>query len=343
MSPTDDADLPSTDERPESRPAGASGRWAVGLVGGDLELVRAALSREASSSKARFLDRLESEFHIGGMPPDDREIYPNAPLEFVACEVRFPFSPILTEDVTLPRLHRAFYDWLPLIEPGMGVEATLVVGPGAVSQLPPATTTKQLRFLSRDRTLGVLVAPNLVSIETTHYPRFEAFKESIARTLDALAHADAGVAGLARIGLRYIDEVRVPGIDEVRGSWTEYIDERLAGPVGMTLAGVSPVLHQGTLQFDLGERQRVVIRYGAMEKPSVGNAPLRRREVAQQGAYFLIDIDSFWTAEDPIPEFSIDTALAMCDKLHQPVRELFEASVTERLREEVLRRVPGDD
>jgi len=277
------------------------------------------------------------------MPPDDHEIYPSAPLEFVACEVRFPFSPILSEEATLPRLHRAFYDWLPLIEPGVGIEATLVVGPGAVSQLPSSTTTKQLRFLNRDRTLGVLVAPNLVSIETTHYPRYEAFKASIARTLSALAQAEAGVAGLARIGLRYIDEVRVPGIEEVPGSWTDYIDERLAGAVGLTLAGVSPVFLQGTMQFDLGDGERVVMRYGAMKGQSVGNAPLRRREADQKGAYFLIDIDSFWTSEDPIPEFSVDSALAICDKLHQPVRELFEASVTERLRDEVLRRVPDGD
>lgn len=273
------------------------------------------------------------------MPPDDREIYPNAPLEFVACEVRFPFSPILGEDSIIPRLHRAFYDWLPLIEPGVGVEATLVVAPGAISQVPPATTTKQVRFLTRDRTFGVLVAPNLVSIETTRYPRYEGFKESVSRVLNALVQAEAGVAGLSRIGLRYIDEVRVPGVDEVSGSWTQYIDKRLAGPLGLSLAGSRPALLQGTVQFDTGDGQRVVMRYGAMKGQSVGNAPLRRREVRQPGAYFLIDIDSFWAAEDPVPEFSIGAALAICDKLHDPVRELFEASVTERLREEVLRRV----
>lgn len=273
------------------------------------------------------------------MPPADQEIYQNAPLEFVACEVRFPFAPLLGEDAVLPRLHRAFYEWLPLVEPG--VEATLIVGAGGIPSSP--TTTKQVRFLSRDRTLGVLVTPVLVSIETTEYVQFEAFKAAIGRTLAALEQAEAGVAGLSRIGLRYIDEVRVPSIARVQESWMAYIDERLAAPVSLVLGGSRPAVLQGTLQFDLGDGQHVVMRYGAMQGQSVGNAPLRRREVMQSGPYFLIDIDSFWTADEPVPEFSIDAALGMCDKLHEPVRELFEASVTERLRDEVLRRVPDDD
>lgn len=282
-------------------------------------------------------------FHNRLVPPDAREIYLNAPLEFVACEVRFPYAPSLTDEATVSRLHRAFAGWLPLIEPGIGVETTLVLGPGGVSNLSPGPPMRQLRFLNRERTLSVLVTPDLISVETTQYPRYEAFKASVARALSALTEAEPAPAGLARIGLRYIDEVRVPGLDEVSEPWTRYIDERLAGPVTLRLEGASPVLLQGTLQFDLGEGQQVVMRYGAMKGQSVRDAPLRRRAVKGPAAYFLIDIDSFWMARDPTPEFSIDAALAICDTLHRPVRGLFEAAVTDRLRDEVLRRAPDRD
>lgn len=269
---------------------------------------------------------------------DDREIYPNAPLEFVACEVRFPLSPALGEDGILPRLHRSFYDWLPLVEPA--VETMLLMSPGNV---PPPTTTKQLRFLARDRRFGVLVTPTLVSVETTRYTRYEEFRESIARSLSALEKAEAGVAGLARIGLRYIDEVRVPRAESDPQVWTAYIDQRLASGVTLLLENHGPASLQGTLQYDLGDGQHVVMRYGALRGQSVGNAPLRRREIGQPGAYFLVDIDSYWTPDDPLPEFSVDDALDICDRLHRPVRELFEASINERLRDEVLRRVPDDN
>jgi uncharacterized protein (TIGR04255 family) len=297
----------------------------------------------AESDGHRFLDRFQLRFHNPGVPLHAREIYPNAPLEFVACEVRFPYAPSLTGEDTVARLHRAFAGWLPVIEHGVRGDVTFVLNPAGVLNLAPGPPMRQVRFLSRDRTLSVLVAPNLVSVETTQYGRFEAFKDNVIQTLTALAQAEPPPAGLARIGLRYIDEVRVPGIDEVSGPWTRYIDERLAGPVTLRLDGASPVLLQGTLQFDLGEGRQVVMRYGAMKGQSVRDAPLRRRAVKGPGAYFLIDIDSFWEARDPMPEFSIDAALAICDILHRPVRELFEAAVTDRLRDEVLRRVPERD
>jgi uncharacterized protein (TIGR04255 family) len=75
-----------------------------------------------------------------------------------------------------------------------------------------------------------------------------------------------------------------------------------------------------------------------MHGQAVGNAPLKRRSPpSNSGPYFLVDIDSFWAAGDAVPEFSVNRALEMIDQLHGPVRELFEAAITERLRTEVLR------
>jgi uncharacterized protein (TIGR04255 family) len=273
------------------------------------------------------------------MEPSHHEIYPSAPLEFVACEVRFPLSPSLAEDAVLPRLHRSFYDWLPLVEPG--VETTLIMAPGAAQ---PPIMTKNLRFIARNRRLGVLVSPTLLSIETTAYSRYEDFRTSISRAFGAIEDANVDIAGLTRIGLRYIDEVRVPDVADDIQRWTEFIDQRLSSPVTMSLESRRPSVLHGTLQFELGEGQRVVMRYGAMRGESVSNAPLRRREHDPSGQFFLIDIDSFWMPhDDALPEFSVEAALTVCDRLHRPVWELFEAAVTERLRNDVLRRAQRDD
>jgi uncharacterized protein (TIGR04255 family) len=263
----------------------------------------------------------------------EREIYPNAPLEFVACEIRYPFAPGLVEDAALPKLHKSFYDWLPLVEPGF--ETTMVIGAGGAPT--PPTTVKQLRFLSRDRQLGVLVTSGLISIETTRYTRFEDFKVSISRSLAGLA-STVDVAGLARIGLRYIDEIRVPFVEgqDERSGWIKYIDPRLTGEMALEIGNRGPNSVQGTLQYDLGDGDHVVMRYGAMRGQSVGNVPLRRRTL-ESGAYFLIDIDSFWAPADLLPAFDVAAALAACDRLHLPVRALFEASITDQLRDDVLR------
>jgi uncharacterized protein (TIGR04255 family) len=50
-------------------------------------------------------------------------------------------------------------------------------------------------------------------------------------------------------------------------------------------------------------------------------------------------LDSFWTApESEFPEFTVDTTIALVKELHEPLRNLFEASITDELRNKVLRK-----
>lgn len=265
------------------------------------------------------------------MAKTDREIYPNAPLQYVACEVRFPFSPSLVEDGSLPRLHKALYPWLPIVEPA--TETTVVFG-------GQPTTVRHLRFLSRDRFTGVVVTPTQVTVETTDYTQFEEFRTAIGRALQAIEGIEPGPVGLNRVGLRYIDEIRAGSATADLRTWDGLIDSKLAAPVSLRFQGGKLTSFQGTVKFETGDARRVVMRYGALTGQSVGDAPLRRRHVHEGGPYFLIDVDSFWLAEGMTPEFSAKDALDLCRKLHSPVRELFEASITERLRKEVLRKQP---
>lgn len=272
------------------------------------------------------------------MVATDREVYPNAPLQYVACEVRFPFSTTLADESILPLLHRTFYDWLPFIEPG--VETTVVVGPqGGV----PSPSVRTVRFLSRDRMQSVMLSGTQVVIETTNYERYELFRVSIERALAAIASMPNAIAAVSRIGLRYIDEIRVPKAIKRVADWHGYVAEGLIGPRALRAAGAVLSTSQGTLQFEVGTQKRLVMRYGAVVGQAVGNAPLRLRRGPEPGPYFLVDIDSFWTASEPLPHYILDDALGIADELHKPTRELFEASITERLRTEVLRRNPDGD
>jgi uncharacterized protein (TIGR04255 family) len=267
------------------------------------------------------------------------EIYPNAPIEFVACEVQFPVSPELATDDALRALHAAFFDWLPVAQPE--VETTLVFGPAA-GQQQPLTTAKILRFVSRDRRLCVVVSSSRLSVETTLYPGWDAFRPTVERALSALAGIDARIPGLTRVGLRYIDEIRVPDREPVEGGWTRYLDARLSGAADITLGGRPAADMQAALQFDLGGGQAAVVRYGARRGQAVGNTPLLRRgSHGPDDPYFLFDIDSFWQPPSNLPEFSVEAALATADLLHEPVRTLFEASITDDLRE-IMRREPSD-
>jgi len=64
-----------------------------------------------------------------------------------------------------------------------------------------------------------------------------------------------------------------------------------------------------------------------------------KRSAPVPGAFFLLDIDSYWTPSEGIPEFDVGQLLTTSEDLHAPVRRLFESLITDELREEVLRRV----
>ncbi len=52
----------------------------------------------------------------------------------------------------------------------------------------------------------------------------------------------------------------------------------------------------------------------------------------------VMDVDSYWQGDDYVDEFSSSTLLELVDTLHRPIRAIFEASITDALRDEVLRR-----
>ena len=79
------------------------------------------------------------------------------------------------------------------------------------------------RFITRDRTLAVALTDTTLTVETTTYRHYEEFRGVLARGLDATQRI-LEPDGVARIGMRYIDEVRIPGSPAEASSWAEWID-----------------------------------------------------------------------------------------------------------------------
>src|SRR6185369_1470217 len=96
---------------------------------------------------------------------------------------------------------------------------------------------------------------------------------------------------------------------------------------------------EGALSFNLESSHRVIVRYGNLEGEVVGEGILRPKpNKVHSGNFFLVDIDSFVEGQAGNDAFSSDSALAICDRLRRPVREIFEKCITDRLRNEVLRK-----
>lgn len=261
-----------------------------------------------------------------------REPYPNAPVVLVAVEARHP-------DTALPNpgeqneMKRLLGSTFPLPQPVQNTRVTAAPGaqPSIATELVP-------RFATRDQTTGVTFSTQSVAIETTRYQTFEHLCDLFRIAVEARQKV-APVDGLMRLGLRYVDEIRVPDVCDSEGGWGQWVDSSLLGPaaVGVQL-GLVPEHWQGATVFDRGEGRKITVQYGPRQGFAVPPGGLLQRSTPPPGAFFLLDIDSFWLATAEVPEFTAEAILDLCIDLHQPVSRLFESLITERLRTEVLRR-----
>lgn len=259
--------------------------------------------------------------------------YPNAPLALVVCEVRFPEQLDGISPKIRPLVRDAVRHHLPLVEEMR--EDTVQFGPAG-----PPTTMRQTfpRFVSRDRTSALALNATSLVVETTAYERYRDFRSLVEASAGAVADY-MRPDGILRVGLRYIDEIRVPGVDRLPGDWRGYVDNHLLATVDpdfLTETKLEPQTWQGFVRYGTGPGSSLTVRYGPQMGYAVNpNGPTRRRRPPAAGAFFLLDSDSYWEPDDVVPEFRTSTVVELCDQLHPPTRAIFEAVSTGKLRDEV--------
>lgn len=266
----------------------------------------------------------------------EREIYPSTPIVLMAIEVRHSLcEPLDRKQVA--ELSGRIKHLLPLPSEMDEVSVSVQAGPDGPPVQQQVISSFQ-RWASRDKRTALSVRPESLVIETTDYGSYDRMRELLDVALQARL-AVGPPAGVERIGLRYIDEIRVPAGNDGSGpDWAQWVDSSLLGPahVGAEL-GLVPVVGEGVLVFSGGSDRALVLRYGAQSDYAVQSTPDLRRPLPPPGPLFKLDFDSFWQAADEVPEFDVDLILGLADTLHEPVRGVFESVITHRLREEVLR------
>ena len=275
----------------------------------------------------------------GRTPP-----FPNPPLVLTVLEIRYPELSEGFGESEWRQMAEAMRDRLPLAESGLEQQVNVFVGGPAPA--PPSVQSRTFRrFSARDRTTALLVKPDALVIETTAYAGWaESFQPLVAEVVHAMERISQP-NGVLRIGLRYIDEVRVPGIESAPGDWRGYIDEHLLAPADSEFipAGLRPSEWLGLVQYQTAPDSMLTVRYGPQSGYAVDPAgPTRRRDPHPPGLFFLLDSDSYWHDETEVPEFTADWICERCDLLHQPVSEFFRIVVTDKLCDEVFNKQEGD-
>lgn len=267
----------------------------------------------------------------GSTPP-----FPNPPLVLTVLEIRYPdIVGGLGDDERLG-LKDALRERLPLMESQAEEQFAVAIGAPV-----PASVQRRIfpRFSTRERTTGLLVKQDAMVLETTDYKGWEEhFRPLVAEVVGALERVSRP-DGVLRVGLRYIDEIRVPGIETAPGDWRGYIDEHLlaAADPDFIPSNLQPSVWQEIVQYRSTAGATLTVRYGPQEGHAVDpHGPTRRKNPPPAGLFFLLDSDSCWLSDEEVPEFKTDWILECSDLLHEPAREFFKIAVSDKLRDEVF-------
>lgn len=261
---------------------------------------------------------------------DEHEVYANPPIVLVAVEIRHP-----TADVLTPSENRALKHLLstrvPIERPGQVMAVQFSSGLTAPSA---AVTERFPRYMNRDLTLAVSIRKEAVTVEATRYEGWQEFKDVVMQVLDARMKI-APIAGVERVGVRYINEIRPPR--EPDSTWNPWVQPSLLGPEPTSANDLPLSQWQGLAVYGSQPGRMMIFRYGPRQGFAIDPASdLRQNKRSDAGEYFLMDIDSFWTPEDSLPEYDREKLSGTFDDLHAPAKMLFEEMITDRLREEVF-------
>lgn len=180
-------------------------------------------------------------------------------------------------------------------------------------------------FWTEDKHRRVAVCSEYLFVEEHRYEDYAELRDLFLDGLDAVAARYPGLK-IRRLGMRFINEVKLPEADAGPGLgaefWQRYINPWLLG--GLRFAGNDGTLarHMCSTELNYGA-DRATFRYGVFnaEYPK----PNQRRE-------FILDVDAYCTTPLTAAE-----APAKLDAFHGAACSVFETAITDALRERMGR------
>jgi uncharacterized protein (TIGR04255 family) len=264
--------------------------------------------------------------------------YKQAPIALALVEIRHPEGDYLSRG-DLAGLKQMLNSVTPLQKAEELSEIQMTMNPGTPPVSAMRNRTMQ-RFSSRDRRTSITFGVDSIVVETTDYKGWEAFCALITAAISARQEV-APIDGVERIGLRFIDEIRVPRTRE-ETIWTDWVAPSLLPPdFNSTELDLALSQQQSVVQYATSRpEETIALRYGAVDgPPTVGSGPnFVRADTPAPGLYFLLDTDAAWTLTPgaPVPEASAAGVVEIASTLHTSAKGLFEALITEKLRVEVF-------
>jgi uncharacterized protein (TIGR04255 family) len=209
------------------------------------------------------------------LPPADRSRLPDSPLKLVVWQLRYGAEDGISDPSFLFALKEALGgdgSPYPNSDRHSTQSLTIQVGPGQQQGPSRADVETGWRLTSSDSAWVVTVLPTSLSLETA--TGYISWSEDFEGRLGALLKAFFEIAEPQleeRLGLRYVDQIAVPEMQNPR-EWSKTIHATLLGALGHPVLGEALVTDQQHHEFHLADGVRCVLRHGFFRDASNGDA-----------------------------------------------------------------------
>jgi uncharacterized protein (TIGR04255 family) len=262
----------------------------------------------------------------------NREVFPNSPLALVAAEVRYTDAVRLREQGTRDRVALALADRFPFPRSVPEVSFQIVIGGDQTRQTPQAGEPSVL--VDADGTASLTVTTSALIYETTAYDDFGKLVDAVTAGCDALS-AEGIRPAVQRVGIRYVDEIRVTDQITDVAQWADWVDPRLVQQVSVGPQHAVPLNAQGVVVYSIGDQKGLVLRYAALNQTPVVSPPVLRRIKHGSGPFFVLDFDAFedFTDRAHVP-LNSEVVTASLTEVHASAGEAFQNAITDRARDQ---------
>lgn len=222
-------------------------------------------------------------------------------------------SPVAGVQTELPKeLARAALEYFPIDEPRPVYTQELLVSKNELRARKHEFT--EWNFFGKQREKRLTMMQTAFFVVYTKYQSYEQLRQEFLHTCEAFFEC-CGEAQPSRMGLRFVNEIRIEGTDPLE--WSSYIDSELLHLLDYSVRGAQPIRLFHNLEFSFGEFN-LTFNFG-LHNPDYP-APIRQR-------VFILDFDAYYKGLLEPPDLAV-----LLDKYHRVIQERFEVSITDATR-----------
>lgn len=251
---------------------------------------------------------------LGGLPPADKTLLANAPLEVAIIEVRFTSAQAEVRADAAASIRDALAKTMKMDFPDIqpATQSAFQINFSAGGADWSGDETKGWQIASADGQHSATIFPGSVVWQVVDYARWSLSMRAPLEVLTSAVTAHLAPSLVQRIGLRYVDRFVDPSCRTPR-DWFGKIEEALLGPLGNQVFGQMVREAQQQIEVFLDGKHGALLRHGPIHDQST------------KSINYLLDLDVFAHATSP---FDPSDVVIAAERLNRTALSLFQACVS---------------